>query len=132
MQKDFSKFLSSSSIDEYFLQPLEDIDLSSHYESFLDTDSSPFGQNIDINDSIIFEYIEPAPKICSKFIKSDLNIGSFSQSQRQEKIQKYLEKKRRRTWHKKIHYACRKKVADQRIRYKGRFIKKDQIIPLQN
>ena len=40
------------------------------------------------------------------------------------KIEKYLKKKRKRTWNRKINYYCRKQVADKRLRLKGRFMKK--------
>jgi len=43
-------------------------------------------------------------------------------SERLIKIQKYKNKKR--VWEKKISYDCRKKVADSRMRIKGRFISK--------
>lgn len=41
---------------------------------------------------------------------------------RNQKIEKYKNKKR--NWKKKISYDCRKKVADARLRIKGRFISK--------
>lgn len=43
-------------------------------------------------------------------------------SDRNQKIEKYKSKKR--NWKKKISYDCRKKVADTRLRIKGRFISK--------
>lgn len=42
------------------------------------------------------------------------------------KVNRYLEKKRRRKWNKKINYHSRKKVADTRPRFKGRFVSVDQ------
>jgi hypothetical protein len=42
---------------------------------------------------------------------------------RQMSIQRY--KSKRRTWGKKVAYECRKKVADDRLRVKGRFISKE-------
>lgn len=51
-------------------------------------------------------------------------IGTLTQIQRQEKLKRYLEKKQRRVWAKKIKYDCRKKVADSRVRVKGRFVSK--------
>lgn len=35
---------------------------------------------------------------------------------------KYLDKKKRRVWQKKVNYDCRKKVADCRLRIKGKFV----------
>ena len=41
-------------------------------------------------------------------------------------IKKYLQKKKQRTFLKKIVYGTRKRVADRRIRFKGRFINEIQ------
>lgn len=37
-----------------------------------------------------------------------------------------MEKKRRRVWRKKVNYDCRKKVADGRLRIKGKFVTYEQ------
>lgn len=42
--------------------------------------------------------------------------------ERQYKIERY--KNKRRNWIRKISYDCRKRVADSRLRVKGRFISK--------
>ncbi len=42
------------------------------------------------------------------------------------RVQHYLNKKEKRTFEKKIVYATRKRVADKRIRYKGKFINEIQ------
>lgn len=49
-------------------------------------------------------------------------IKEKSKFDRTQKIEKYKNKKR--NWKKKISYDCRKKVADARMRIKGRFISK--------
>ena len=54
------------------------------------------------------------------------NLGTLTRDERREKVNKYLEKKHRRKWLKKINYHSRKRVADTRLRYKGRFISKVQ------
>ncbi|CAD8084291.1 unnamed protein product [Paramecium sonneborni] len=41
---------------------------------------------------------------------------------RELKVKKYLEKKRNRTYEKRVHYQVRQKVAEERMRIKGRFI----------
>lgn len=51
-------------------------------------------------------------------------VGTLTIEQRQAKIQRYLEKRRRRSFHKKVVYLCRKRVADTRLRVKGRFVAK--------
>jgi len=53
-------------------------------------------------------------------------IGTLTVEERRVKIEKYLEKRKKRTWCKKISYDCRKRVADSRLRIKGRFVTKDQ------
>mmetsp|Transcript_22050 Transcript_22050/g.21747 ORF Transcript_22050/g.21747 Transcript_22050/m.21747 type:complete len:189 (+) Transcript_22050:16-582(+) len=53
-------------------------------------------------------------------------IGSLTLEERHLKVQRYLDKRQRRTWNKRINYDCRKRVADKRIRVKGRFVTKEQ------
>jgi hypothetical protein len=45
-------------------------------------------------------------------------------SVRRLKVERYLEKRRNKTWNKKICYNCRQRVAEERLRIKGKFIKK--------
>ena len=51
-------------------------------------------------------------------------VGTLSLEERRAKIEKYLQKRSRRTFGKKVFYACRKRVADTRLRVKGRFVTK--------
>lgn len=53
-------------------------------------------------------------------------IGCLSFEVRRVKLLKYLEKKKRRIWRKKVSYDCRKKVADGRLRIKGKFVTREQ------
>lgn len=50
-------------------------------------------------------------------------IGSYSPEARKLRIQKFHEKRKNRTWKKSIKYDCRKKLADDRPRIKGRFVR---------
>jgi hypothetical protein len=70
-----------------------------------------------INNSKIFHQIKaPIQK----------RIGTLTLEERRAKIERYMEKRKRRTWNKRVNYDCRKKVADNRLRIKGRFVTKDQ------
>jgi len=53
-------------------------------------------------------------------------IGTLTVEERRVKVERYLEKRKKRTWSKKINYDCRKRVADSRLRFKGRFVTKSQ------
>lgn len=60
----------------------------------------------------------------------DFIIGRLSKAERAQKVKKYLEKKKRRNWEKQVNYESRKKVADTRPRYKGRFLTSEQAVEL--
>ncbi len=53
-------------------------------------------------------------------------VGPISAEERKRKIARFLEKRNKRTWGKRIFYDCRKRVADHRLRVKGRFVAKQQ------
>lgn len=57
-------------------------------------------------------------------------VGTLTTEERRLKLQKYLEKRSKRTFHKRISYHCRKQVADNRLRVKGRFVTKQQAVKL--
>lgn len=50
----------------------------------------------------------------------------YSKETRQDKLKRYLEKRQNRNWNRKVSYDCRKKVADSRLRIKGRFVTREQ------
>ncbi|KAF4324021.1 hypothetical protein BBO99_00002532 [Phytophthora kernoviae] len=54
---------------------------------------------------------------------SGKKIGSYSPEARKLRLQKFHEKRKNRTWKKSIKYDCRKKLADDRPRIKGRFVR---------
>jgi len=50
-------------------------------------------------------------------------IGIYDKKARKKLLAKYHKKRLSRKWRKKIRYPCRKNLADNRIRVKGRFVK---------
>jgi len=55
-------------------------------------------------------------------------IGIYTPSERAAIIARFQSKRSRRVWKKKIRYSCRKNLADRRMRVKGRFVKRSEII----
>ncbi|GMJ10960.1 hypothetical protein HRI_004765200 [Hibiscus trionum] len=53
-------------------------------------------------------------------------VGRYSPEERRERISKYREKRNRRNFNKTIKYACRKTLADNRPRIRGRFARHDE------
>ena len=55
-------------------------------------------------------------------------VGAYSPNSRQLRIHRFLEKRNHRVWVKKVKYDVRKNLADSRLRVKGRFVKKDEML----
>jgi hypothetical protein len=51
-----------------------------------------------------------------------ITIGEYTKAERRGKIERFLEKRKRRNFEKKIQLECRQKVANSRPRIGGRFI----------
>lgn len=57
---------------------------------------------------------------------SKLDKSAYYEETRRMKIERYMMKKSRRVWGRKVSYDCRKVVADSRERVNGRFVKKSE------
>ena len=57
-------------------------------------------------------------------------IGGLSYEERLIRLNRYREKRGRRVWRRRVSYQCRKKVADNRMRIKGRFVTKEDALKL--
>ncbi|KAK4803530.1 hypothetical protein SAY86_003347 [Trapa natans] len=52
---------------------------------------------------------------------SSTKVGRYTVEERKDRILKYLKKRNQRNFNKTIKYACRKTLADRRVRVRGRF-----------
>jgi hypothetical protein len=52
-------------------------------------------------------------------------VGMYSPERRRHVVERFLEKRRRRIWRKRVKYDVRKNFADSRLRVKGRFVRKE-------
>ena len=68
-----------------------------------------------------------AAKSIQQLVPPLKQIGTISLEERKKKIKRFLEKRKKRLWGKRISYDCRKRVADGRLRVKGRFVTKKAI-----
>lgn len=127
--------------DPSFYIPPPDFDLYEHglpfvidpvmYQS-LQEDFKKFIPGFDMLSGMMKE--GPIPEVKSPYMlpkptnsySSGKKIGTISIEERKLKVQKFLEKRKRRIFKKRISYACRKRVADSRVRVKGRFVTKEQ------
>ncbi|XVE64805.1 hypothetical protein DITRI_Ditri07aG0131400 [Diplodiscus trichospermus] len=62
--------------------------------------------------------------------KAHSKVGRYNPEERQERISKYRAKRSQRNFNKTIKYACRKTLADNRPRIRGRFVPNDEIVEI--
>ncbi|XP_041993749.1 uncharacterized protein LOC121744316 [Salvia splendens] len=55
-----------------------------------------------------------------------VKVGRYSAEERKDRIVRYLKKRNQRNFNKTIKYACRKTLADKRVRVRGRFAKNNE------
>ncbi|MFQ6640868.1 hypothetical protein Gotur_016169 [Gossypium turneri] len=63
---------------------------------------------------------------------SNLKVGRYSVEERKDRILRYLKKRNQRNFNKTIKYACRKTLADRRVRVRGRFARNTEICEHQD
>ncbi|KAL7088290.1 hypothetical protein ACP275_13G118900 [Erythranthe tilingii] len=57
---------------------------------------------------------------------TEVKVGRYSVEERKDRILRYLKKRNQRNFNKTIKYACRKTLADKRVRIRGRFAKNSE------
>ncbi|XP_042483404.1 uncharacterized protein LOC122063765 [Macadamia integrifolia] len=57
----------------------------------------------------------------------NVKVGRYTDEERKKRILKYLKKRNRRNFNKTIKYACRKALADRRVRIRGRFARNNEL-----
>ncbi|XVF10563.1 hypothetical protein REPUB_Repub07fG0193200 [Reevesia pubescens] len=62
--------------------------------------------------------------------EAPFKVGRYSPEERQERISKYRAKRNQRNFNKTIKYACRKTLADNRPRIRGRFARNDETVEI--
>ncbi|XP_065858901.1 uncharacterized protein [Euphorbia lathyris] len=63
---------------------------------------------------------------------SNIKVGRYSVEERKDRILKYLKKRNKRNFNKTIKYACRKTLADRRVRVRGRFARNNELSPCED
>lgn len=66
----------------------------------------------------------PYESNCPIFEDKEFRIGQYTVEERKERIHRYRKKRSERNFNKKIKYACRKSLADNQPRVRGRFASK--------
>jgi hypothetical protein len=69
---------------------------------------------------------DPIPNLSLRndlIYRSDDMIGAYTPDERKRRIARFHEKRKARIWSKRISYGCRKRLADDRPRVRGRFVK---------
>ncbi|XP_052179092.1 transcription factor GHD7 [Diospyros lotus] len=58
--------------------------------------------------------------------ETSMKVGKYSVEERKDRILRYLRKRNQRNFNKTIKYACRKTLADKRVRVRGRFARNNE------
>ncbi|PRQ30577.1 putative transcription factor C2C2-CO-like family [Rosa chinensis] len=84
---------------------------------FIPADSKPLG--LAVQENWGFNQGNQVPTMEDQ--STNMKVGRYSEEERKERIERYLKKRNQRNFNKTIKYACRKTLADRRVRVRGRF-----------
>ncbi|CAD8091633.1 unnamed protein product [Paramecium primaurelia] len=80
-----------------------------------------------LNDEETLKFEDWVQQLCTL-----TNHETLKEMARKQKVIRYIEKKHNRTYEKKVHYHIRQKVAEERLRVKGRFVTWTQALKMLN
>ncbi|CAD8191841.1 unnamed protein product [Paramecium pentaurelia] len=80
-----------------------------------------------LNDEETLKFEDWVEQLCTS-----TNHETLKEMARKQKVIRYIEKKHNRTYEKKVHYHIRQKVAEERLRVKGRFVTWSQALKMLN
>ncbi|XP_074325118.1 uncharacterized protein LOC141661978 [Apium graveolens] len=88
-------------------------------------DPLPQLYNTDLQNNIVDGSVNftPLPTEITSLEDPAYKASKLSAEEKKEKIHRYLKKRNERNFSKKIKYACRKSLADSRLRIRGRFVR---------
>ncbi|CAK7355467.1 unnamed protein product [Dovyalis caffra] len=66
-------------------------------------------------------------RLTAKESTNTVKVGRYTVEERKDRILRYLKKRNQRNFNKTIKYACRKTLADRRVRVRGRFARNNEI-----
>ncbi|XAR67275.1 hypothetical protein NMG60_11001966 [Bertholletia excelsa] len=69
----------------------------------------------------------PVSQIPASMEEPTAKVGKYSTEERKDRILRYMKKKNQRNFNKTIKYACRKTLADKRVRVRGRFARNNEL-----
>ncbi|KAL0407087.1 UNVERIFIED_CONTAM: hypothetical protein Slati_4022600 [Sesamum latifolium] len=79
-----------------------------------------------VAENIWVQGAQDCKQLVEKVEESEVKVGRYSVEERKHRILRYLKKRNQRNFNKTIKYACRKTLADKRVRIRGRFAKNNE------
>ncbi|KAI8012452.1 Zinc finger protein CONSTANS-LIKE 3 [Camellia lanceoleosa] len=68
------------------------------------------------------------PALIEEQEEPTMKVGRYSVEERKNRILRYINKRNQRNFNKTIKYACRKILADKRVRVRGRFARNNELL----
>ncbi|XP_028078423.1 uncharacterized protein LOC114280271 [Camellia sinensis] len=68
------------------------------------------------------------PALIEEQEEPTMKVGRYSVEERKNRILRYVKKRNQRNFNKTIKYACRKILADKRVRVRGRFARNNELL----